>query len=206
MGDATRRTWPACPPESRLGHPLPAGGLDREGDSEVGDQRVAALEQDVLRFDVAVDNPASVRVPQRIGHLAGNPERFGNRELPVASEPGAEGLAVDEGHHVKQEPRRLARLVERQDVGMLEVGGRPDFGQEPLGAEGRGELGVQHLDGDVAVVLQVVGEIDRGHPALPKLAVDPVALRQRRYQALVHFVSPLTVATQMSLWGSLRVK
>ena len=53
--------------------------------------------------------------------------------------------------------------------------------------------------GDVAVVLQVAGEVDRGHPALPKLAVDPIALGESRREALVHFLSPLTVATQTSL-------
>ena len=37
-----------------------------------------------------------------------------------------------------------------------------------------GELGMQHLEGDVAVVLEVVGEVDRGHAAAPELPLDAV--------------------------------
>ena len=43
---------------------------------------------------------------------------------------------------------------------MLEPRGRLDLGQEPLGAERGGEIGVQHLDRDVAIVAEVVREID----------------------------------------------
>ena len=49
-----------------------------------------------------------------------------------------------------------------------------DLADEALGAEGRGELGAEHLDGDLAVVLQVVGEVDGGHAALAELALDAV--------------------------------
>ena len=57
--------------------------------------------------------------------------------------------------------------------------------QEPLGADDRGELGAQHLERDLAVVAQVVREVDGGHAARPELALDAVAVGQRRGQALV---------------------
>ena len=41
-----------------------------------------------------------------------------------------------------------------------------------------GEFGPQDLDGDLAVVLEVVGEIDRGHAAGAELALDAVAVGQ----------------------------
>ena len=50
--------------------------------------------------------------------------------------------------------------------------------EEPLGAEDGGQLGLQHLDRDVAVVLEVVGEIHGRHAALAQLALDPVAVGQ----------------------------
>ena len=68
---------------------------------------------------------------------------------------------------------------------MLQIGGGLDLGQEPLGAEHRGQLAAQHLERDLAVVPQVVREIDRGHAALAELALDAVAVGQRRGQALV---------------------
>ena len=61
---------------------------------------------------------------------------------------------------------------------MLEVGGDLDLGQEAGAAEDGGELGVEDLDGDLAAVLGVLGEIDGGHAALAQLAHEPVAVGQ----------------------------
>ena len=38
-----------------------------------------------------------------------------------------------------------------------------------------GELGVEHLEGDEPVVLEVAGQEDRRHAAAPELALDRVA-------------------------------
>ena len=54
--------------------------------------------------------------------------------------------------------------------------------EEPLGADHGGELGAQHLERDLAIVPEVVRQVDRGHPALAQLALDPVAVGQRRGQ------------------------
>ena len=61
-------------------------------------------------------------------------------------------------------------------MGVVEAGGDPDLVEEPLGTEHGGQLGPQHLERDLAVVLEILGEIDRGHPALTQLALDPVAV------------------------------
>ena len=63
---------------------------------------------------------------------------------------------------------------------MLEPGGEPDLALEALGAERRGELGVQHLERDRPVVPQVVREVDGRHPAPAQLALERVSVRQRR--------------------------
>ena len=63
---------------------------------------------------------------------------------------------------------------------MLEPGGRADLAQEALGAEAAGELGVQHLEGDGAVVAEVAGEIDGGHAAAAELALERVSGRAAR--------------------------
>ena len=47
---------------------------------------------------------------------------------------------------------------------MIQPGGDPDFREEALGAERGGEIRVEDLDGDVAIVLEVAGEIDRAMP------------------------------------------
>ena len=59
------------------------------------------------------------------------------------------------GHHIVDQAIGLARVEQRQEVGVLQVSHDPDFGQEPLDAEHRGELRSQHLKRDGAVVLGV---------------------------------------------------
>jgi hypothetical protein len=57
---------------------------------------------------------------------------------------------------------------------MRELRGDLDLAQEPVRAEERRELGVQDLEGDRAVVLEVLGETDGGHAAAAQLALDLV--------------------------------
>ena len=68
---------------------------------------------------------------------------------------------------------------------MLQVGGELDLGQEPLGADHGGELGAQELERDLAVVPEVLGEIDGGHAAGADLAFDPVAVGERYLEAVL---------------------
>jgi hypothetical protein len=51
-----------------------------------------------------------------------------------------------------------------------------DLPEEAILAQRRGEFLAQQLDGHSALVLQVLGEVDRGHTALAQLALDPVAV------------------------------
>ena len=55
---------------------------------------------------------------------------------------------------------------------MLQARGEPDLALEALGAERRGEVGMQHLERNGALVLNVAGQIHRGHAAAPDLAFD----------------------------------
>ena len=72
------------------------------------------------------------------------------------SHPPPSALPVDVGQDVLQGAAGVAGVNQGDDVGVLELGGEPDFPKEPLGAEHRGQLGAEHLEGDVAVVLEVV--------------------------------------------------
>ena len=56
--------------------------------------------------------------------------------------------------------------------------GRADLAQETLGADDGGQLGAEDLDGDLALVAEVVREVDRGHAALAELALQAVAIGQ----------------------------
>ena len=169
-------------PERHAGlrDPLGARRSGAQRDAEVGDERVPSLEQDVLGLDVAVNHAVAVGVVERPGDLAGDAHRVVHRELLLAGDPVAERLPLDVRHHVvDQWPRSIGDrtgVEERQDVGMLQLGGGPDLGEEALGAELGGEIGMQQLDRHLAVVLEVVREIDRGHAARAELALDAVAV------------------------------
>ena len=148
------------------------------------------MQQDVLRLDVAMHDAAAMGVVERTRHLGGNADRIRNRELLVPRQPVAEGLALDVGHDVEQQSGVVRRegvgsrhaghaaVEQGQDVRVLEVGGGLDLGQEALGADDGGEFGAEDLDGDGAIVLEVVGQVDRGHAALAELALDAVAVGQ----------------------------
>ena len=67
---------------------------------------------------------------------------------------------------------------------VLQPGGDGDFAREALGAEGGRELLPQHLDGDLALVLQVFGKVDGRHATLPKLALEAVTVGEGGGEAL----------------------
>ena len=133
------------------------------------------MEQDVLGFDVAMDQPMSVGVLQGGGHLAHDVHRLVDGKLLFPGELLAEGLTPDVRHNVEEESVYLAGVVQGKDVGMREPGGDPDLAGESFGAEEGAQLGAEHLDGHFAVVLQVMSEVDRSHPTVPELVLDGVA-------------------------------
>ena len=121
-----------------------------------------------------------VRVAQRVRHLAGDLQRVVQRQLTLAPEPIPEGLALHVGHRVPELAGRFTGIEHRQDVRVLQAGGGPDFALEAFWAERGSQLGMKHLQGDRAVVLEVVGEVHRGHAAPAQLALEPVAVSQGR--------------------------
>ncbi len=128
-----------------------------------------------------------MRVVQRVGHLGRDPHRLLDPQLLLAVQLVAQRLALDVGHDVVEEAIGLARIEQREDVGVLQVGGGLDLLHEPVGAQHRGELGAKDLDGDLAVVLHVVGQVHRGHAAGPEFPLQGVAAGQRLPKALRDF-------------------
>ncbi len=112
------------------------------------------------------------------------PHRIVDTELFLAVEFVPLRLAVDERHDVIEERIGLSRIEEREDVRVLEVGGRLDLLHESLGPEHRREFGPQHFDGDLAVVLQVVGEVDVRHAARTQLFSDGIAVGEGGFETV----------------------
>jgi hypothetical protein len=58
-----------------------------------------------------MNHPAAVRIAQRLGHFAGELEGLFQGKLPLALQPVAEGLALDEGHDVEEEVGQAVRRL-----------------------------------------------------------------------------------------------
>jgi hypothetical protein len=66
---------------------------------------------------------------------------------------------------------------------MLQVGRRLDLGQEALSSDDGSQLRLENLEGDLALVPQVIGEIDGRHAAFAQLSLDAVPTFEGRVQA-----------------------
>src|SRR6185503_20623746 len=104
--------------------------------------------------------------------LAGDDADISDRQPRLAGEPLLESFALDVRHHVVEDFVSSARVVERDDVRVRQSRGDLDLLEEPRRRER--ESGLQDLDGDAAVVLEISGEIDRCHPTASELALERV--------------------------------
>ena len=182
-----------------LGREVLRGAHDRAGlghlrgavprDPEVGhlQPRLVRLhllvggDEDVVRLDVAMDDPVAVREAEGLEELLGVPDRGVHRERAVGHDQLLEAAALDHLHRDVVRPLGLAAVVDGDDVRVREAGGRLRLAAEALDEEVvAGVALVEDLDRDAAPELLVLGEVDVGHPAGAELAQDPVATVEER--------------------------
>src|SRR2546430_12397966 len=126
---------------------------------------MALGEQDVFGLHIPMDDPAPMRVSERVRDLARDLEDVRYRQLTFLEEASAERFPRDVGHDVVEEVPRPPRIEQRKDVWVVQVGRDADFAEETLGRQRDAEFRSEHLDRDIPVVLQVPGEVDQRHPA-----------------------------------------
>src|SRR5436309_10972913 len=143
-------------------------------DPEVGDHRQPVLvEHDVVGLDVAMHDAALVRVREGARHLYQDLPDLGRGERTARGQHGRERLAAQELHDEIDHPAGLADAIDRNDAGVLELGGRAGFALEPLDellVERQGER--QDLDRYVALQLLLARLEDDGHPPAAQLFED----------------------------------
>jgi hypothetical protein len=61
----------------------------------------------------------------------------------------------------------------------MEPGRGLDLAAEALGSEGEAQLGMEQLQRHRSLVLEILGQIDRGHTAAPELALERVLVAER---------------------------
>ena len=84
-------------------------------------------------------------------------------------------LPLDERHDIVEDAVDGTGIEDRENVRVRQLGGDLDFAEEAVGAEGGAHLAAHHLDGDLAAVLEILGQVDDRHAALAEGALDPVA-------------------------------
>ena len=154
------------------------GGVHRPGDAEVGDLHLAVgADEDVGRLDVAVGEAGLVGEAECGRDLARDLGRLLGGELAVGAQDLGERPALHVLHGDEVGAGVLAPVVDVDDVGMAQVGGRLRLAPKALDeVRVDGELGEQHLDRHLAVEQQVAREEHVGHAAAPDALVDLVAV------------------------------
>ena len=136
-------------------------------------------DDDVAGLHVAVDDAVLVGERQRRRDLRADGGGLFGRESAVLEDELADGRTLDVLHDDEVRLALFAPVVDRDDVGMVQVRGRPRLPSEALdeGVVG-GELRKQHFERDGPVEQLVMGEIDLRHPAARDMTDDFVAIAE----------------------------
>ena len=123
-----------------------------------------------------MDDTLPMCVRERPGDVAEDTRCFGGRQRPAAPHSLGQGLALDVCHGKEHESADLFDGVNRNDVGVGELGGGTRLTQEPFAEFRIGCLrGRQQLDRDGPVQPHLSREIHDPHPAAPQLALQRIA-------------------------------
>src|SRR5688500_12487142 len=93
--------------------------------------------------------------------------------------PYAQCLTGYKRHHVVELVFHVPRVVERQDIRVLEPCNETNLPDEPNLSGFRVRVHIQNLDRNFTFVFQVTREVHRRESALADLALDLVASTQR---------------------------
>ena len=163
--------------------------------SKVGQLRVAAFgNQNVLGLDVAVENAGLMGGREPIGDAGQQLDRL----APVAlrfSCPVSERAAIDELGDEILPALELARVVDREDVRMIERRDRLRFALEAA-ARGRiGEIVGEKLDGNGPVEFGIERAVDHAHAAGAEWRLHDVHAETKACQdrCCRHRLSPVAV-------------
>ena len=169
---------------ARLGHL--AGGAGAR-DAEVHHLDAAlAVDDHVVRLDVAVHDPVPVREAQRREDLARVVDRDPERRRAARDEQLLQRPALDVLHRDVVGALGVAAVVDRDDVRMREPGGVLGLAPEPLHELlVAGVAVVEDLDRDAAAELLVHGEVDVRHPSGAELPADQIAPVEERVDEVV---------------------
>src|SRR5207248_926359 len=129
-----------------------------------------ALEHDVRRFDVAMDNAARFGGSQRARNLLDNFQRERKRQWTFPADFGLECFALDQFHNVKTFTGLFAVVTDPRDVRMTNLRSRARFAQEARSRTGvLCDCSVDYFKCDDGIQHCVAGAISYRHCSSAKL-------------------------------------
>jgi len=97
----------------------------------------------------------------------------------------------------------VTRVIDRQDVRVPQPGGELDLALEALGTEGQGQLGMEDLERDRALVPDVTSQVYRGHTAASQLALEGIPASQRLRSASTSSPMRVLLGSRFGMSGSM---
>ena len=161
--------------EPGLREPLRSGVFH---DAEVGQEDTVRrrLDQDVRRLDVAVHEIALVCRVERACGLLEDVERSTDVERAFTLDQRLQVSALDIAHRDEELTVRVARVVDRDDVRVVDLRCAPRLALETLAeALVLAQGGREELEGNLPPQPHVFGQVDDAHPSPPEQLLEPVA-------------------------------
>src|SRR6476620_7681225 len=112
-----------------------------------------------------MDDAMAMRILQRARNMLRDSDCLVYRQLPLARQAIAKRFALDERHDVEQTSARFARIVQWQDMRMVQSRGDLNLTKKALCPESSTKLRLEDLDRDRATMADVIRLVDGGHPA-----------------------------------------
>ena len=155
--------------------------LDRLGDAEVRQLDPALrCHEHVARLDVTVHEAGLVGVRQRGGHRSSDDERLVDAQATRLVEQRPQRAPRHELHHDGGPPGLLDRVVDADDVRVVEAGGGDGLPAEPLDDDGVvGQRRLQQLDRDLPIEDRVGRHPHLAHAAVSQSPVEAVPLGEK---------------------------
>ncbi len=150
-------------------------GTERLGEPEVGEHEPARrlLQHHVLRFHVPVNDAVPVRVSESRGRLPQVLQRDIHLQRARLAQDLPEAGPFDERHGEERKPVALVDGEDGYDVRMIQLTRSARLVLEALhDLRVLGEQRRQHLEGDLAIERDLVGEVHACHPSVSDLTED----------------------------------
>ena len=139
-----------------------------------------AVEQDILRLDVAVEDAVAVGGAERGGDVAAESNGLFPRQGATLTHPNVQVRPVDVLHQDEAPRAVFHEVVDRHDVLVGQAANHLDLSTHPLPSHlRRGRRGHQQLQRHLGVQVSVMGEVYDGIAAPAQLAVDGPAAANR---------------------------